>query len=113
MVKHLVRTVIQMGLFAAFWAVGGLVTWFFLQKSAIYTVLNSTAGSMYTHVGVPSLKTVSHLTNGAQLIYETLLSRTQLRKQMTDTGDTEMALPTQVQDLSHCRLHKHAQREVY
>lgn len=51
--------------------------------------------------------------NGAQLIYETLLSRTQLRKQMTDTGDTEMALPTQVRDLSHCRLHKHAQREVY
>ena len=59
--KHLVVTVIHIGIFAAFWAVGGLVTWFFLQKSAIYMVLNSTAGSMYTHVGVPSLKTVPHL----------------------------------------------------
>ncbi|KAI9450543.1 hypothetical protein F5148DRAFT_587166 [Russula earlei] len=49
-VKYLVRTVIQIGLVAAVWAVGELVTWFFLPKQAIYTILSSTSGSFYTHL---------------------------------------------------------------
>ncbi|KAI9450544.1 hypothetical protein F5148DRAFT_1242614 [Russula earlei] len=78
-VEHLVRNVIQIGLLAALWAVGGLVTWLFLAKTAVYLVLSATAGSLYTH-----------------LIYDTLLSRIQLREHMVETIHTEMALPTQM-----------------
>ncbi|KAH9953753.1 hypothetical protein BC827DRAFT_1159092 [Russula dissimulans] len=91
-VKHLVCGVIQIGFFATSWAVRGLVIWFFLPKSAIYsTVLNTvttTAGS---------------ITLIARLIYETLLSHIQLRKQMAETGHTEMPLPTQVWHLYRTR----------
>ena len=61
-VNYLIRNVIQIGFFAMLWAIGELVTWFFLPKSAIYTVFYTTTGSMYTHVGgSSSLKTASQL----------------------------------------------------
>lgn len=56
-IRYLVRSVIQIGVLASLWAIGGLVTWFFLPKRSIYTVFNLTAGSMYTNVS-GSLKIV-------------------------------------------------------
>jgi len=79
-VNYLIRNVIQIGFFAMLWAIGELVTWFFLPKSAIYTIFDTTTGSLYTH-----------------LIYDTLLSRVQLRQHLIETAHTEMGLPTLLQ----------------
>src|SRR5712671_6141291 len=43
--------------------------------------------------------------NRAQLIYDTLLSRVQLRQHLTETTDTEMGLSTWVRHLSHLYFH--------
>jgi hypothetical protein len=60
-VGYLDRSVIQIGFFASVWAIGGLVTWFFLPKLSLYTVFNNSAGSMYTHVSSSSLEIASHV----------------------------------------------------
>jgi hypothetical protein len=60
-VNYLIRNVIQIGFLTTLWAIGELVTWFFLPKSAIYSVFCATTGSLYTHVGDSSLRTVAHL----------------------------------------------------
>ncbi|KAH9965148.1 hypothetical protein BGW80DRAFT_1345852 [Lactifluus volemus] len=49
-VHHLVRNVIQVGLFAMLWAVMGLSTFFLLPRVTIYSVFDATSGSIYTHV---------------------------------------------------------------
>jgi hypothetical protein len=61
LVKYLVHNVVQIGVFASLWAIGGLVTWFFLPKLSLYTIFNNTAGSMYTHVSGYPLKIVSRV----------------------------------------------------
>ncbi|KAH9953752.1 hypothetical protein BC827DRAFT_1246602 [Russula dissimulans] len=85
-VNYLIRNVIQIGFLTTLWAIGELVTWFFLPKSAIYSVFCATTGSLYTH-----------------LIYDTLLSRVQLRQHLSETTHTEMA--TRVRHLSRLYFH--------
>ncbi|KAH9957471.1 hypothetical protein BGW80DRAFT_1345862 [Lactifluus volemus] len=66
-VHHLVRNVIQIGLFAMLWAVIGLSTYFLLPQFAIYSIFDTTSGSIYTH-----------------MIYDGLLSRGRLRGRMAE-----------------------------
>ena len=54
-VNFLVRGAIQTGFLAALWAIGGLVTSFFVPQNLVYRVFDVTSGSVYTHVGVSSL----------------------------------------------------------
>ncbi|KAH9971391.1 hypothetical protein BGW80DRAFT_1322183 [Lactifluus volemus] len=67
-VNYLIRRVIQIGFIASLWVVAELVTWFLLPHTTIYTIFNATAGPIYT-----------------QVIYDTLLSRDELRKRMGTT----------------------------
>ncbi len=69
-IRYLVLSVIQIGVLASLWAIGGLVTWFFLPKRSIYTCFNLTAGSMYTNVS-GSLKIVLRSTIMAPRWYMT------------------------------------------
>ena len=48
--KRIVRSVIQIGLFGTICALAGLVSWFFLHNTTIYIVFDMTVGSIYTHV---------------------------------------------------------------
>jgi hypothetical protein len=50
-VNHLVRNVIQVGLFATIWSLAGLGTYFLLPRNTVYTIFDATSGSIYTHVG--------------------------------------------------------------
>ncbi|KAI0298394.1 hypothetical protein B0F90DRAFT_1862174 [Multifurca ochricompacta] len=65
------------GLFAAFWSIAELATYFMLPDWTIYTIFDMTSGSIYTH-----------------MIYDTLLSRTRLRERMAEQSHLEMVLPT-------------------
>ncbi|KAH9973208.1 hypothetical protein BGW80DRAFT_1308778, partial [Lactifluus volemus] len=85
-VNYLVRRVIQTGFVAALWVVAELVTWFLLPKTAAYRIFDMTAGAMYTHV-----------------IFDTLLSRIQLRKRMAESTHVEIVFsesPAQTTPLS-------------
>ncbi|KAI0301397.1 hypothetical protein BC826DRAFT_989245 [Russula brevipes] len=81
-VNHLVRNVIQVGLFATIWSLAGLGTYFLLPRSTVYTIFDATSGSIYTH-----------------MIYDGLLSRPILRSRMADPSRLEVGLPSQ--SLSH------------
>ncbi|KAH9973213.1 hypothetical protein BGW80DRAFT_257233 [Lactifluus volemus] len=73
-VNYLIRRVIQTGFVAALWVVAESVTWFLLPKTAAYRIFDMTVGAMYTHV-----------------IFDTLLSRIQLRKRMAESTHVEIA----------------------
>jgi len=81
-VNHLVRNVIQIGLFATIWSLAGLGTYFLLPRSTVFTIFDATSGSIYTH-----------------MIYDGLLSRPILRSRMADPSRLEVGLPSQ--SLSH------------
>ncbi|KAH9973207.1 hypothetical protein BGW80DRAFT_257035 [Lactifluus volemus] len=72
-VNYLVRRVIQIGFLASFWTIIGWATWFFLPNELAFLLFSATAGPLYTHV-----------------IYDTLLSRVQLRKRMGENTDAEI-----------------------
>ncbi|KAF8495959.1 hypothetical protein F5888DRAFT_512800 [Russula emetica] len=69
MVKFLVRSVIQTAALATIWAIASLVAWFWLNRILVYRVFDITSGTVYTHA-----------------IFETLISRTQLRGRMATTS---------------------------
>ncbi|KAH9995875.1 hypothetical protein BJV74DRAFT_883786 [Russula compacta] len=85
-VNHLVRNVIQIGLFAMIWTFAELGTFFLLPKLDVYTVFDMTSGLIYTHKGV-------------QMIYDGLLSRPRLRTRLAERSQLEVGLPSQ--SLSH------------
>jgi hypothetical protein len=53
LVHHVVRRVIQIGLFATTWSLVGMATWFLLPKYTVYAFFDMTVGSIYTHVSGP------------------------------------------------------------
>jgi len=65
MVRYLARNVIQAGVLATIWALASLVSWFWLNHVLVYRLFDITSGSVYTHA-----------------IFETLISRIQLRGRM-------------------------------
>jgi len=77
LVHYLTRRVIQLGLFAGIWSLAGLATWFLKPKYTIYTIFDTTAGSVYTH-----------------MVYDTLLSRTRPGGRMTETSKLDMGFPS-------------------
>ncbi|KAH9957553.1 hypothetical protein BGW80DRAFT_1380918 [Lactifluus volemus] len=72
-VNYLLRRVIQIGFLASLWTVAGLATWFLLPKVLVFMFFSSTVGPMYTNV-----------------IYDTLLSRVQLRQRLAEDSDVEI-----------------------
>jgi len=78
MVNNLVRNVIQLGLLATLWAIGGLATWFLLPHSTIYTLFDMTSGSIYTH-----------------MIYDGLLSRKRLRERLAERSLFDLGFSSQ------------------
>ncbi|KAI9458976.1 hypothetical protein F5148DRAFT_313866 [Russula earlei] len=81
-VHHLVRNVIQIGLFATIWSMVTLGTFTLLPHNTAYSIFDGTSGLIYTH-----------------MIYDGLLSRTRLRTRMADRSQLEMGLPSQ--SISH------------
>jgi len=69
MVKYLVRNAVQIAALATIWALVSLVSWFWLKSVLVYRVFDITSGSVYTHA-----------------IFDTLISRTQLRDRMASNG---------------------------
>jgi len=55
-VNHLIRKVIQIGLFTTAWATVALGTFFLFPQKIIYSIFDVTSGSIYTHVGSCSLQ---------------------------------------------------------
>ncbi|KAI0265349.1 hypothetical protein BC834DRAFT_970134 [Gloeopeniophorella convolvens] len=80
-VKYFVRCAIQTGLFASAWAIAELATWFILPQTTAYLIFATTVGSIYTH-----------------MLFDTLLSRTRLRKQLGETSNLEFSIDAQTQD---------------
>jgi len=82
LINYLVRTTIQTGGLATAWAIGGLVTWFFLPRVQVFRIFDITSGSIYVHA-----------------VFETLLARVKLREQMlgtsVDQGQTAQDGPKQ------------------
>ncbi|KAF8476314.1 hypothetical protein DFH94DRAFT_758395 [Russula ochroleuca] len=62
MLRYLARNVIQTGVLATIWAISALVSWFWLKHLFVYRVFDITSGTVYMLA-----------------IFETLISRTQLR----------------------------------
>jgi len=86
-VNHLVRNVVQIGLFATIWAIAGLATYFLLPRRTIFTIFNATSGPIYTH-----------------MIFDGLLSRSRLRSRLAERSELEIGLPSQsVFDTSQTR----------
>jgi len=81
-VNHLVRNVIQTGLFATIWSIAALGTYALLPHNTVYAVFDATSGSIYTH-----------------MIYDGLLSRRKLRTRLTERSELEVGLPSQ--SISH------------
>ncbi|KAH9978318.1 hypothetical protein BJV74DRAFT_859920 [Russula compacta] len=73
MLNYLARGVIQTGFLATVWAVVGLATWFLLPGVAAYRIFDITSGTVYT-----------------QTMFDTLLSRVQLREHMDSLTHLEM-----------------------
>jgi hypothetical protein len=86
-----------MGLCTMIWAILALGTFFLFPRKTVYTVFDVTSGSIYTHVGVCSLR-VEHciLTRRCQMIYDGLLSRTRLRNHLAEQTELEVWLSSQV-----------------
>ncbi|KAH9973204.1 hypothetical protein BGW80DRAFT_1308759 [Lactifluus volemus] len=82
--NYLVRRVIQIGFFATLWTIAALALFFMLPRTLAYRFFDMTVGPMYTHV-----------------IYDTLLSRTQLRERMSDTHQTDIRFSPQSQEKSN------------
>ncbi|KAH9984924.1 hypothetical protein BJV77DRAFT_143680 [Russula vinacea] len=70
MLRRLARNVIQTGVLATIWAISALVSRFWLKDVFVYRVFDITSGTVYMHA-----------------IFETLLSRTQLRDMLHDPRD--------------------------
>ncbi|KAF8495957.1 hypothetical protein F5888DRAFT_1707883 [Russula emetica] len=68
MVKFLARHAIQTAALATIWTIAALVSWFWLNRIALYSIFEITSGTVYTHA-----------------IFDTLISRTQLRDRMAAT----------------------------
>ncbi|KAN0111840.1 hypothetical protein V8E52_008046 [Russula decolorans] len=78
MVRYLVRNVIQTAALATIWAMVSLVAWFWLKHILVYRVFDITSGTVYTHA-----------------IFDTLISRTQLRDRMASTSAyVDLGFPT-------------------
>lgn len=98
-VNYVVRQVIQTGLLAMVWAIIELATWFLLPRSVIYIVFDLTSGSVYMHVSsfFPIETAFMPKGMGYQVIYDTLLSRIQLRERMAEGNlGFRSGLPSQV-----------------
>ena len=52
MVKYLIRNVIQTAALATIWSIAALVSWFWLKKIVLYSVFDTTSGTVYTHVSI-------------------------------------------------------------
>jgi hypothetical protein len=63
-VNCLIRSVIQIGLLGTIWALAGLTTWFFMRRAVIYEIFDLTVGSIYTHVGVSSIRYIARYSRG-------------------------------------------------
>jgi hypothetical protein len=100
-VRYLVRNVIQTAALATIWALAALVSWFWLKRDIlVYRVFDITSGTVYTHVSVSSVwQDYCHLKENIQAIFDTLISRTQLRDRMATTSAyVDLGYPsTQVQ----------------
>lgn len=82
----LVRDAIQTGALATTWAIAGLVPAFFMPHNTVYRIFDATSGSVYTVVGYFLFGPRPLIEGGMfQAIFETLISRTQLRGQMLVT----------------------------
>ncbi|KAH9981355.1 hypothetical protein BGW80DRAFT_328814 [Lactifluus volemus] len=79
-IRYLVRSVIQIGLFAMIWAIAGLATYFLEPNFGMYALLDATSGLIYTH-----------------MIYDGLLSRPRLRGRIATSGRSGIgiSLPSQ------------------
>ncbi|KAH9974695.1 hypothetical protein BGW80DRAFT_1302166 [Lactifluus volemus] len=75
---YLIRTVIQTGCLASGWAIAELATRFSLQNTLTYRLFDITSGAVYTHV-----------------IFDTILSRVQLREHMAVQTQFELGLSGQ------------------
>lgn len=73
LVRYITRRVIQLGLFAVIWSLAGMATWFLLPKYTVFAFFDMTSGSIYTH-----------------MLFDTLLSRTQLRERIAERNNFEM-----------------------
>lgn len=63
-VNHLVRKVIQIGLFSTVWAIVALGTFFLFPQEIVYSIFDVTSGSIYTHVSSCSLQAGFHILKG-------------------------------------------------
>ena len=98
-VNHLVRNVIQVGLFAMVWAFAELGTYFLLPERDVYTVFDMTSGLIYTHVSDCFVQARCRIftQKGVQMIYDGLLSRPRLRTRLAQRSQLlEVGLPSQV-----------------
>ena len=86
MVRYLVRNVIQTAALATIWAIAALVAWFWLKHILVYRVFDITSGTVYTHVSVSFVQGYCRLKENIQAIFDTLISRTQLRDRMASTS---------------------------
>jgi len=77
-VHHFVRNAVQIGVFATLWSLAAFGTYFLLPQWTIYTVFDSTSGSIYTH-----------------MIFDGLLSRTRLRGRLAERSELEVGFPSQ------------------
>ncbi|KAN0111838.1 hypothetical protein V8E52_008044 [Russula decolorans] len=68
-VRYLIRNVIQSATLATIWSIAALVSWFWVNEVVLYSVFEITSGTVYTHA-----------------IFDTLISRTQLRDRMAVTS---------------------------
>ena len=106
-VNHLVRNVIQIGLFAMIWAFAELGTYFLLPKRDIYTLFDMTSGLIYTHVSDCFIQARCHIftQKGVQMIYDGLLSRPRLRTRLAERSQLEVGLPSQVDYSTYIQVH--------
>ena len=84
--KYLIRNVIQTAALATIWSIGALVAWFWLKRVVVYSVFDITSGTVYTHVSDPLWRGYCYLKTNIQAIFDTLISRTQLRDRMATTS---------------------------
>jgi len=80
LVRYFTRRIIQLGFFAVVWSLAGMATWFLLPKYTVFTIFDMTSGSIYTH-----------------MLFDTLLSRTQLRERIAGRNNFEMRSPSHSQ----------------
>jgi hypothetical protein len=101
-VNHLVRNVVQIGLFATLWAIGGLATWCLAPRVTVNAIFDMTSGSIYTHVS-GGYFLPKHFTGKVfivQMIFDGLLSRRRLRERLNEQSLVDLASSLQVQYLA-------------